>query len=67
MQAQVSPGQSSSLRTRLGVLTLLLLCAIQFMDVADSKNAVVTLLKEGMCDQLHRTSRPLVRRAEARP
>src|ERR1700751_5350988 len=36
MQAQASPDQSSFLRTRLGVLTLLLLCAIQFMDVADT-------------------------------
>ena len=43
MQAQVSPGQPSSLRTRLGVLTLLLLCAIQFMDVADTSIVNVAL------------------------
>src|ERR671936_3201923 len=43
MQAHVSPGQPSSLRTRLGVLTLLLLCAIQFMDVADTSIVNVAL------------------------
>src|SRR5919204_912246 len=42
-QAHVSPGQPSSLRTRLGVLTLLLLCAIQFMDVADTSIVNVAL------------------------
>src|SRR5438477_1042748 len=34
--AQTSPAQPSLLRTRLGVLTLLLLCASQFLDIADS-------------------------------
>src|SRR5919197_4473103 len=43
MQAQVSPGEPSSLRTRLGVLTLLWLCAIQFMDVADTSIVNVAL------------------------
>ncbi|HEY2653451.1 MAG TPA: MFS transporter [Solirubrobacteraceae bacterium] len=43
MQAHVSAGQPSSLRTRLGVLTLLLLCAIQFMDVADTSIVNVAL------------------------
>ena len=43
MQAEVSPGQPSSLRTRLGVLTLLLLCGIQFMDVADTSIVNVAL------------------------
>jgi EmrB/QacA subfamily drug resistance transporter len=31
-----SPAQRSFLRTRLGVLTLLLLCGVQFLDVVDS-------------------------------
>lgn len=35
-QAQGSPSQPTLLRTRLGVLTLLLLCGIQFLDVVDS-------------------------------
>ncbi len=35
-QAEPSPAQPSVLRTRLGVLTLLLLCGIQFLDVVDS-------------------------------
>ena len=43
MQAQASPDQPSLLRTRLGVLTLLLLCAIQFMDVADTSIVNVAL------------------------
>src|SRR5262245_12222013 len=43
MQAQAVPGQPSFLRTRLGVLTLLLLCAIQFMDVADTSIVNVAL------------------------
>src|ERR687885_2491174 len=43
MQAGVSPGQPSSLRTRSGVLTLLLLCGIQFMDVADTSIVNVAL------------------------
>jgi EmrB/QacA subfamily drug resistance transporter len=43
MQAQASPDQSSSLRTRLGLLTLLLLCGIQFMDVADTSIVNVAL------------------------
>src|ERR671930_32739 len=43
MQAEVSPGQPSLLRTRLGVLTLLLLCGIQFMDVADTSIVNVAL------------------------
>src|SRR5919197_4017205 len=43
MQAHVNPGQPSSLRTRLGVLTLLLLCGIQFMDVADTSIVNVAL------------------------
>ena len=43
MPAQASPDQPSLLRTRLGVLTLLLLCAIQFMDVADTSIVNVAL------------------------
>ena len=43
LQALASPGQVSSLRTRLGVLTLLLLCGIQFMDVADTSIVNVAL------------------------
>src|ERR1700757_4551741 len=35
--------QPSQLRTRLGVLTLLLLCLIQFMDVADTSIVNVAL------------------------
>jgi EmrB/QacA subfamily drug resistance transporter len=35
-QAEPSPAQPSVLRTRLGVLTLLLLCGVQFLDVVDS-------------------------------
>src|SRR5437763_9795816 len=42
-QAQTSPSQPSLLRTRLGVLTLLLLCGIQFMDVADTSIVNVAL------------------------
>jgi EmrB/QacA subfamily drug resistance transporter len=36
VQAQASPDHSSLLRTRLGALTLLLLCGVQFLDVVDS-------------------------------
>ena len=43
MQAQASSGQPSALHTRLGVLTLLLLCGIQFMDVADTSIVNVAL------------------------
>src|SRR5215472_6495719 len=43
MQPQASPAEPSLLRTRLGVLTLLLLCAIQFMDVADTSIVNVAL------------------------
>jgi EmrB/QacA subfamily drug resistance transporter len=35
-QAPVAPVPRSLLRTRLGVLTLLLLCGVQFLDVVDS-------------------------------
>jgi MFS family permease len=42
-QAQAHDFQPSSLRTRLGVLTLLLLCGIQFMDVADTSIVNVAL------------------------
>ena len=42
-RAQANPDQPSVLRTRLGVLTLLLLCAIQFMDVADTSIVNVAL------------------------
>src|SRR5215472_15693622 len=35
-QAEAAVGQSSFLRTRTGVLTLLLLCGVQFLDVVDS-------------------------------
>src|SRR5947207_15544285 len=42
-QAQASAAQPSLLRTRLGVLTLLLLCGIQFMDVADTSIVNVAL------------------------
>lgn len=34
--AQQTPPNRSALRTRLGVLTLLLLCGVQFLDVVDS-------------------------------
>src|ERR671924_902585 len=51
MQAQVSPGQPSSLRTRLGMLTLLLLCAIQFMDVADT--SIVNIALPSIQHSLH--------------
>src|ERR1700756_5153308 len=43
VQAQASRGQSSFLHTRLGLLTLLLLCGIQFMDVADTSIVNVAL------------------------
>jgi EmrB/QacA subfamily drug resistance transporter len=36
LEAQASPDRPSLLRTRLGVLTLLLLCGVQFLDVVDS-------------------------------
>jgi len=35
-QVEPSPAQPSFIRTRVGVLTLLLLCGIQFLDVVDS-------------------------------
>src|SRR6185312_4236987 len=43
IRTQVSASQPSMLRTRLGVLTLLLLCGIQFMDVADTSIVNVAL------------------------
>src|ERR1700751_6311216 len=43
MRARVSPDQPLPLHTRLGVLTLLLLCGIQFMDVADTSIVNVAL------------------------
>lgn len=42
-QARASTAQPSLLRTRLGLLTLLLLCGIQFMDVADTSIVNVAL------------------------
>ena len=36
VEAPEVPSQASLLRTRLGVLTLLLLCGVQFLDVVDS-------------------------------
>jgi EmrB/QacA subfamily drug resistance transporter len=42
-QTHASPGNALSLRGRLGVLTLLLLCGIQFMDVADTSIVNVAL------------------------
>jgi MFS family permease len=36
IQAEAIPTQPSFIRTRLGVLTLLLLCGVQFLDVVDS-------------------------------
>ncbi len=36
IQAQAASEPRSLLRTRLGVLTLLLLCGVQFLDVVDS-------------------------------
>ena len=42
-QVQTTPGQPSSLRTPWGVMTLLLLCGIQFMDVADTSIVNVAL------------------------
>src|SRR5436305_11375285 len=35
-QTEAAPAQPSFIRTRLGMLTLLLLCAIQFLDVVDA-------------------------------
>jgi EmrB/QacA subfamily drug resistance transporter len=35
-QSQAAPADRSALRTRLGMLTLLLLCGVQFLDVVDS-------------------------------
>jgi EmrB/QacA subfamily drug resistance transporter len=35
-QAEANPVQPSVIRTRIGVLTLLLLCGVQFLDVVDS-------------------------------
>jgi EmrB/QacA subfamily drug resistance transporter len=35
-QAEASPAQPSFIRTRTGVLTLLLLCGVQFLDVVDA-------------------------------
>src|SRR5215831_10930569 len=35
-EAEGAPGHGSVLRTRLGFLTLLLLCGVQFLDVVDS-------------------------------
>src|ERR1700756_4483013 len=43
IQGQASPGQASFLRTRLGLLTLLLLGGIQFMDVAETSIVNVAL------------------------
>jgi EmrB/QacA subfamily drug resistance transporter len=42
-QAEASRAQPSVLRTRLGVLTLLLLCGVQFLDVVDSSITNVAL------------------------
>jgi EmrB/QacA subfamily drug resistance transporter len=36
VEGDMGAGQASLLRTRLGVLTLLLLCGVQFLDVVDS-------------------------------
>src|SRR5437763_5255181 len=36
IQRQAAKGQPGLLRTRLGLLTLLLLCGVQFLDVVDS-------------------------------
>src|SRR5436305_12863349 len=35
-QTEAAPAQPSFIRTRLGMLTLLLLCGVQFLDVVDS-------------------------------
>ncbi|MGN6167710.1 MAG: MFS transporter [Solirubrobacteraceae bacterium] len=35
-QAEAAPAQPSLIRTRIGMLTLLLLCGVQFLDVVDS-------------------------------
>ncbi len=43
MQAQAGNGQPSLLHTRLGALTLLLLCGVQFLDVVDSSITNVAL------------------------
>jgi EmrB/QacA subfamily drug resistance transporter len=43
MQAQAGKDQPSLLHTRLGALTLLLLCGIQFLDVVDSSITNVAL------------------------
>src|SRR6185312_5722608 len=42
-QVEASPAQPSFLRTRMGVLTLLLLCGVQFLDVVDSSITNVAL------------------------
>ena len=42
-QADPTPVQPSFIRTRLGLLTLLLLCSIQFLDVVDSSITNVAL------------------------
>src|ERR687887_357072 len=42
-RALTTPSQPSFLRTRWGVMTLVLLCGIQFMDVADTSIVNVAL------------------------
>ena len=51
MRARASSGQPSALRTRFGVLTLLLLCGIQFMDVADT--SIVNVALPSIQHELH--------------
>jgi hypothetical protein len=48
VQGQVLPGTDSRLvlRSRLGAITLVLLCAVQFLDIADS--AIVNVAVEGV-------------------
>jgi hypothetical protein len=43
VEIQPTPEERSALRTRRGVLTLLLLCAVQFLDVVDSSITNVAL------------------------
>ncbi len=51
IQLQAANGQPSLLRTRLGALTLLLLCGVQFLDVVDS--SITNVAFPSIQHQLH--------------
>ena len=51
IQPQAANGQPSLLRTRLGALTLLLLCGVQFLDVVDS--SITNVAFPSIQHQLH--------------